>query len=272
VPDSERGTPSAPPDSEALQHAEEQLLQLATAFDEPVAPNEYALAMLSLGHRSRTLFKAFVELQRGSVPVAARTLLRPMVELNILVRFLRKDPDLHLELWQAEGERNTVTMAEEVLGSAHLSSRLGEDLLDGAELEARKERVNAARERGVNAGLPVKRGSVLPSIGAQLKVINEPAAHTAYTLAYRSLSWDVHSSPRLFLSGIWAEHNDGTFSYEEQPSEKDLLPTKALAIGTFASTVELVAAELGLAIEHEANAVLSMVMEIPAQHADTARQ
>ena len=246
------------------------MLELAAAFNEPVAPNEYALAMLSLGHRSRTLFTAFAELQRGSVPIAARTLLRPMVELNILVRFLRKNPHLHIELWQAEGERNTITMAEEVLGSALLSGRLGEDLLDTAELQARKQRVDEARQHGISAGLPVKRGSVLPSVPSQLKVINEPAADTAYTLAYRSLSWDIHSSPRVFISGVWTEHNDGTFSYEEQPLENDLLPTKALAIGTFASTVELVAAELGLAIEHEASAILSIVMEIPPQHADLA--
>ncbi len=245
-----------------LDHAGNQLLELAAVFDEPVEAQTYPLALLSLGHRSRTLFQAFLELQAGVVPVAARALLRPMVEINILVRFLRKDPDLHTELWQAEGERNTLTMAEEILGSPHLSSQVPEDPLADAEIESRKRRVDKARVRGGEAGLPVKRGSVLPSVPAQLKVINEGAADVAYTFAYRSLSWDVHGSPRVFLAGTWAEHNDGRFSYDERLSAQDLLPAKALAIGTFASTVELVAAELGLAIESQASAIRSTVMEI----------
>jgi hypothetical protein len=251
--------PAAP----VLERAAEQLIALAVAFDEPVDAQTYPLALLSLGHRSRTLFQAFLELQAGAVPIAARTLVRPMVELNILVRFLRKDPDLHTELWQAESERDTITMLNEIEGSTHLSSQLPEGLLDGTELEARKCRVSEARERGVKAGLPIKRGSVLPSVSAQLKVIAEPAAETAYTFAYRSLSWDVHGSPRVFLSGTWMEHNDGTFSYTERPSAKDLLPAKALAIGTFASTVELVAVELGLAAACEAREIRATIMEIP---------
>jgi hypothetical protein len=36
-----------------------------------------------------------------------------MIEINTLIRFLHKDPDLHLELWEAEGNRNAVSIVEE---------------------------------------------------------------------------------------------------------------------------------------------------------------
>jgi hypothetical protein len=75
------------------------------------------------GHRSRTLFRAFLELQHGAVPVAGRALLRSMVEINVLVRFLGKNPTVHAELWHAEGDRGTLTIVEEHNRSVVLSKR-----------------------------------------------------------------------------------------------------------------------------------------------------
>jgi hypothetical protein len=108
------------PAQSAIEGAEKRLLEIAAVFDAPVTAEPYPLALLALGHRSRTLYQAFLELHAGAVPVAGRALLRPMLEINTLVRFLRKDPELHTELWQAEGDRNTVTMVEEIRSSPHL--------------------------------------------------------------------------------------------------------------------------------------------------------
>jgi hypothetical protein len=75
-----------------------------------------------------------------------------MLEINILVRFLRKDPELHTELWQAEGDRNTVTMVEEIRSSPVFRERLGAEPLDDDALEARRAKVGEARERAREAG------------------------------------------------------------------------------------------------------------------------
>jgi Family of unknown function (DUF5677) len=245
---------------EAIRSAEAGLRELAKALDEPVVNETYSLAISSLGHRSRSLYQAFVELHRGEVSVAARGLLRTMVEINIFVRFLRKSPALHTELWHAEGERNTIAMAEEVGRTPHLRARFTEDALDSTELARRRERVAKAREQAIAAGLPVKTGSLLPAIPAQLKAINEPAADAAYTFAYRALNWDVHGGARAFLIGECTTHHDGRVSYQENITAKQALPTRALAAATFASTLELVAAELSLAIQQAASAIrLSIV-------------
>lgn len=244
------------PALEQAQRAEEELLELAAAFDEPVARSDYRLALLLLGHRSRTLFRAFLHLQAGPVPVATRSLIRPMVEINILIRFLRKNPDLHTELWQAEGDRNSVTMSEEVRVSPYLLEHLGEIPLGEVEVETRQQVVAEARRRAIEAGLPgVKSGSVMPSIPGQLKVIKEPAADSAYTFLYRSFSWEVHAGPRAFLIGELTPTNDGRVFYVEQPSADDRLHVHVVAIATFASTIGLVGAELGLPIERPAREI-----------------
>jgi hypothetical protein len=131
-----------------------------------------------------------------------------------------------------------------------------------AELQERRAKVAEARERARAAGLPVG-SQVLPSIAGQLKVIDEPAADIAYTTAYRTASWDVRAGPRAFLVGAWTRHEDGRVSYDERLPPEKLLPTRALAVGIVASTVELIAHELGLAIEREAFEIVRTVMEIP---------
>jgi hypothetical protein len=255
----------AVPAQAAVEGAEKRLLAIAAVFDEPVAPEVYPLTLLVLGHRSRTLYQAFLELLAGAVPIAARALVRPMLEINILVRFLRKDPDLHTELWQAEADRNTVTMAEEVRSSPHLRDRPDVGKLDEAEFEQRRQTVDEARQRALDAGLSV--GSrVLPSVVGQLKVIDEPPAWVAYMTAYRVASWDVHTGSRAFLAGTFSPRNDGSVSYGEHPSPENVLSTRALAVGIVASTIQLIAGELSLgAIEQEAADIVTVVMEIPPQ-------
>jgi hypothetical protein len=251
------------PTQAAIEDAERRLLQLLAAFDEPVAGRDYPLTLLSLGQRSRTLFRGFVELNAGTAPIAARALLRPMLEINLLVRFRRKNPNLHTELWQAEGDRNTVTMAEEIRSTPHLGDVLGDEPLDAEELERRRAVVAAARKRAQDAGLPVGGSTVLPSIAGQLQVIAEPAADIAYTTAYRTASWDIHVGPRGFLVGTYLPHGDGSVSYNESVSAAELLSTRALGIGVVASTTQLIAHELALPIEDAVTAIIDTVMALP---------
>ena len=66
--------------AEAIERYEHQLLDLAAVFDERVAVEDYPVALLCLGHRSRTLYRAFLELHADDAATASRTLLRPLVE------------------------------------------------------------------------------------------------------------------------------------------------------------------------------------------------
>jgi hypothetical protein len=84
--------------------------------------------------------------------------------------------------------------------------------------------------------------------------------------AYRTGSWDIHAGPRAFLTGTWTTHEDGRVSYDERLPPEKLLTTRALAVGIVASTVQLIAGELGLAqVEQEASDIITTVMAIPPQ-------
>lgn len=237
-----------------LQADESELLDLAAALDDPVDREEFKLAVVVLGQRGRTLFHGFIELQGSAVPSAARALLRPMVEINILIRFLATNPKLHTELWQAEGERNALAMIEEH-NRLH-SGRWGGVPINDDELEERRATVRETRKQALDAGLPWAKGSsLMPTTVQQLETINEPAAREAYTLAYRPMSWQVHAGSPSFLAGLFEQRNDGSVSYSEAASATDLIGARALSLTTFASTLELVAMNLGLPIETRAREI-----------------
>ncbi len=193
-----------------------------------------------------------------------------MLEINTLVRFLRKEPDLHTELWEAEGERTALALVDE-------HKRLHEAGWGPRELtrdavEEKKVRVAEARRKALAAKVPgvsAGSGSVLPSIAHQLKVIDEPAASEAYTWGYRPTGWDTHSGARAFVFGDWIERNDGTMSYHETKAPEDQLGSRALAVTCFGSTLELAAIVLPLPIESEARAIV--VEYTPQTRDDAAR-
>lgn len=90
-----------------IDAAERALLELASVLDRPFAPaSDAESVVMALAHRSRTLYRGYLTCTKaGLSPLAGRTLLRPMVETNILLRFIREDPDLHARLWHAESRR-----------------------------------------------------------------------------------------------------------------------------------------------------------------------
>lgn len=54
--------------------------------------------LLALGKRSRALFRGFVHLYATDGVVASLVLLRPAAEINLVLRFLRREPELHTTL------------------------------------------------------------------------------------------------------------------------------------------------------------------------------
>jgi hypothetical protein len=235
--------------------AEKRLLTLARTLDAPVSATDYTLALVTLGQRTRTLFRGFLELQGGSARVASRLLLRPIVEINILLRFLARDPDLHTELWQAEAERNTITTIQELHADEHLAERWSLAPLPPEALDDRKLIVAEARAKGREAKVPgvTKNGTVMPGTYQQRKLLKEHAADEAYIMAYRILSWDMHVSPRTFQIGSYEPRNDGSVSYSEEIPPADSVAERALAVAMMASMLKLVGTGLGLPIVEEAD-------------------
>ena len=60
------------------------------------------------------------------------------------------------------------------------------------------------------------------------------------------------------------DRRGGSISYEEQPTPADLLPGSVLAVGRVASTIELIASELGMSIEQDTPIIRLAVLGMPA--------
>lgn len=243
-----------------LKQAEKDLDDLAAVIDEPVRDDALAVATLALAHRSRSYYKGFHHALDGPEPISAMPLLRPMVEMNILLRFLARNPVLHVELWHAESDRTVLTIHDEYERDVDMRRRWGEQgPLSPQERETLEEHVRRARTLAVQEGVPgvsAKRGPVLPSVVHQLDLLNDPGAREAYTLAYRSLSSDVHAGAWAFRRGAKIEVLDqGFVRYAEVVAAEDLLAARTLATTTFASTLALVSSMLDLHIEDAVNEV-----------------
>jgi hypothetical protein len=183
-------------------------------------------------------------------------LLRPTVEINLLIRFLVKSPDLHTELWEAEGKRNRLTIAKEFASSQQMTERWAAfpfEVDDAPRFEAAVDRARAKALAAEVVGVG-ETGAVLPSILNLLKVIDEYAAFEAYTMGYRRLSWEVHGGAPALLTERFREHADGTVSYiaRRGPGSDG---EREFAISIFASTLRLCGRHLRLGIEDAAREV-----------------
>lgn len=245
-------------DPHGFAQAETRLLELAKALDGPVAREPYKLALVALGQRSRTLFRAFRQVHRGGASDAAGALVRPMVEINLLIRFLVKSPALHTELWEAEGKRNSLTIVDEFARSKEMKERWAAFPLNTEGAQERRAEVEQVRDNARKAGVKGvgENGAVLPSISTLLAIIDELGAYEGYTLAYRVLSWEVHGGAPAVLTERFREHEDGALSYIQQrgPGTDG---ERALAISIFASTLKLCGYHLDLGIDEAAREIQS---------------
>ena len=206
---------------------EAELVDLSAALDEPATrESDFKLATLALAQRARTWFRGFIALQDSPVPAAGLALLRLAAEVNILIRFLELDPALHTELWQAEGERLSLATIEE--HNAKHAERWGAVPTDDAELDARRSTVREAHAKAVAAGIISERStSVLPSTARQVKAIHHRAAYEAYTLVYRPMGFEIHSSAPSLLNGEFETRNDGSISFSADRTAEQMVGARA---------------------------------------------
>jgi hypothetical protein len=181
-----------------------------------------------------------------------------MIEINLLIRFLSRNPDLHLELWIAEGQRQVVAFLDEYEQDTYLVSRWGalpDDLREHR--ESLRELVRVAREKALAAEVEGvgNKGPVLPSIATMAKTSDDPGAREAYILGYRRLGSDVHIGSWSFKSDAFIERVGGLATYSDSPGNLDLHAARTLAASMFASTLCMVSPVLGLDIHERADEI-----------------
>jgi hypothetical protein len=185
----------------ALDVCEERLRELGAALDNPVKNKFLQRAMIALGTRARSYFVGFLELSKSAeAPAAAFVLLRPAVEANLMLRFLAARPDVNLELWEAEGDRETLKWVQEIERDPDLASLMRWQTTSDALKAELQRRIALARARGLKEqvkGVSEKaRGPVMRSTRDLAGMHADLSTRHAYSAAYRPLSHFTHASPR----------------------------------------------------------------------------
>lgn len=245
-----------------LRTAEDELDRLAAHLETVVPDAGYPTAALALGHRARSLFLGFRQLIEGPTPIAASSLMRPMVEINFLLRFFGQSPELHAKLWIAEGRRQQVAFLDEYAKSRFLVERWGPPPAGQIKLrEELRADVQAVREEALAAGADfVKTGALVPSAAALVQMLKDPAVEDAYTIVYRRLGADVHAGMQAFEKGIFTPSAGGLVSYSEPQGHESFKAERTLVVTMFASTLCILSAVFELGIHDRADAVKQRFM------------
>ena len=170
-----------------------------------------------------------------------------MVEVNITIRFLNTNPELHTELWQAEGDRSAAAIGDELGSSEELMERWKELLPapDDKMIAKLREGVEAVRDKAHAAGVTraPKSGPVMPSLAKMVEILDEREAREAYTLAVRELNWHVHAGARTVLQERFVKRDEHSATHLPPPD----YGRRALALGisVLASTLKMCAYRLG---------------------------
>jgi len=252
----------------ALDVCEERLRELGAALDKPVQNDFLQRAMIALSTRARSYFIGFLELiQSTHAPAAAFVLLRPAVEVNLFLRFLADRPDVHLDLWEAEGDLEMLKWVDEIEGDPQLMSLMRWPKMTDQWRAGLGRRIAAARTLGAKEGMrgvsTKPRGRLMPSTRDLAWTHGDLSTRHAYSAAYRPLSLFTHPSARGFTFGQFVSAGDDLIRFEELTDPEDRLRThRALNGATYASTLTVASEPLGLDILEDAARVRDALVNL----------
>ncbi len=253
----------------ALEAAEEVLRELGDTLDEPVRNTYLNRALLVLGRKARGMFLGFVHLVETDVPTAAFVLLRPAIEINLLARFLVTDPDVHLELWEAEADLELLNWIREIEADPELVELAKWPGVPATFHEEVEARIAESRKLGLDHGVKGVSGdprkNVLPNMHDLAYVHGDLTTRHAYWAGFRPTSTHTHASSRGFLDGGWLDADGDRITFRElRDPARTLSSYRALATATYASTLTVIAEPLGLEILEPAARARDLVVSLPA--------
>jgi hypothetical protein len=257
-----------------LDRVEVELLNLRKGLRDPVPDDVVQKALIALGTRAASLFRGFVELIKSDAPAASLALMRPAVEINLGLRFIVANPELHTEIWMAEGERESLKLVREVAADQELAARHGHALDPSAPWFVERERfVEEVRAKAIAAGVAGvgsnPGGRVMPDMRTIAFNHGDLASREAYTLAYRALSEDVHGSSRAFQQSHFEQVDERHLRFIEfSDPDREIRRNRALNATTFASTLCILSGPLGLEILDRANMLKQVLMSITTEPED----
>jgi hypothetical protein len=236
-----------------IDAAERELLQLAERLDQPFTsrgdPDDVAMAM---GHRARALYRGYLLCAGNDMHNAGRALLRPMVEMNILLRFIREDPEWRAQLWQAETRRVYLGIAEEIHHRPLPAEQKLENLPTLEEIAEFRRGIEELRAEAIAAEVAGVRstGRLFPSVREQVESLNTTEAWQGYLTAYTTLGFDQHVGHGSFRDAVRYTMEDGSFVMRDDETPRPV--ERVLASTVFSSTLVIVSTWLHLGIDEAA--------------------
>lgn len=192
--------------------------------------------------RSRDLYAGFLHACAGSSVITPLVLARPLIELTILIRWIRDDVDGRVELWQAHSAEMDAKAIRQT--AEHLPRPAGDpyNIDELAQVLASKD---AAAAAGRAAARRSTADRVLPGLVEMVQSIEKlskdegHALWQAYDLAFRFVSPATHSDDASFKLNF-DRTADGTMEYAERSIiEPDHL--RLIVAGCMAHTIETAA-------------------------------
>jgi hypothetical protein len=243
---------SRPEYAEALELSESLLDELANGLDRSVRDEIFERSLLALGKRARSIFRGFTGLVHSN-PTAAFVLLRPATEINLVARFLVAKPDVHVELWDNEGEREHLRWIDTIERDQELAHKMNWPGVDQQWKQERRDEIEEARKLGRAAGVKcvskVEGERLMPNMREIADIHGDLTTRQAYAAAYQPLSNLVHASSRSFVQGAFYDEGDGLVTFEEFVDvEGQMRSHRALNASIFASTLTVLSDPLGLRI------------------------
>ncbi len=237
-----------------IEAAERTLLGLAERLDQPfVSRGEPDDVFMAIGHRSRALYRGYHACFEAGQHTATRLLLRPMVEANVLLRFIREEPEWRVRLWQAETKRQWIAIAQDIRSRPLPREQRFGPLPTDEELAEFRRQVAELRELAIEAGVAgvPGEGALIPSVVRQAEILNTQEVWQAYVVGYRPLGLEQHIAHGSFGDAFREPLADGRVIHHDPETPR--LVERVLASSVFASTLVVVSSWLGLGIEEKAD-------------------
>jgi len=188
-----------------IEAVERALLELAAKLDHPFSPRgEPGAVAMALGHRARALYRSYLDLRGLERHVASRALFRPMVETNVLLRFIRKKPETRTILWQLETRRTWIGVGQEIHDRPLPYEQQFANLPTREQLVEWRSELDMIRQQALLAGVEGvgEKGALLPSMKRQVELLDSEEAWQAYVVAYMPLGFEQHVSHGSFRDAV----------------------------------------------------------------------
>jgi hypothetical protein len=221
--------------------------RLAGQLDVPVDRlEEPAVIALGFGLRGRQLFRSILK-ARPADATAAEVVVRALIELTILTRWIEDDPLARIELWIAEDSRLRLLIAERI---GEMRGRRGQPRPPAFEpARAAEHRAVVAKARkAAKDGGGTGKGSLLPRIEDMAKEI--PDLWELYEIAYRGSSTSTHTAAMSMGKNTFEQRDDGVYLVPNAAWGHEA--TTAMAAMAFLVLIETVSRQVGLGLEREA--------------------